>query len=138
MNTKYQKYINYIVNDVEAPYFINMKEMYGLRTDEYNLVLPKLYNQPVTIMGNRVFDKDNNEIYVEHNNGDWYKKEYDDQGNQIYYGDSTGYWVKKEYDVQGNKIYHEDITGFWVKYEYDNQGNEIYSEDNNGYIIDNR
>ena len=42
MNKKYEKYINYIVNDIELPYFKNMGENYGLRPDEYELVIDKL------------------------------------------------------------------------------------------------
>jgi YD repeat-containing protein len=121
MNKKYERYIDYIVNDLEIPYFINMKEMYGLSEKEYEMVLSKIYNQPVTIRGHYVYN-----YYV-----------YNNRGNEIY-EDADGYWVKREYDDHGNLIYREDSTGFWVKYEYDNQGNEIYSEDSNGYIIDNR
>ena len=51
MNKKYERYIEYIANDIEAPYFINMKDNYGLRSNEYVLVLSKLYNQPVSIEG---------------------------------------------------------------------------------------
>ena len=70
MNKKYQRYIEYIVNDIELPYFINMKEMYGLSEKEYPLVLSKLYNQPVTIKSNRVYGTNGNEIYWEDSNGD--------------------------------------------------------------------
>jgi YD repeat-containing protein len=94
-----------------------MRDSYGLSPNEYELVLSKLYNQPVTIISDYV---------------------YNEQGNSVYYEISNGFWQKWGYDEHGNLIYREDSTGFWVKYEYDNQGNEIYSEDNNGYIIDNR
>ena len=117
MNKKYERYINYIVNDIEAPYFTNMKDNYGLKDNEYELVLSKLYDQPVTIEFNGV---------------------YDTNGNQIYYEDSNGNWAKWEYDTNGDKIYSEDSTGYWVKRKYDTNGNVIYREDSNGTIIDNR
>jgi hypothetical protein len=117
MNKKYERYINYIVNDIEAPYLINMKDNYGLKDNEYSLVLSKVFNQPVTIRDNRV---------------------YDTNGNVIYYETSTGYWSKYEYDTNGNVIYTENSNGDWYKNEYDTNGNEIYYEDNNGYIEDNR
>jgi len=47
MNKKYEIYIDYIVNGIQPPYFKNMRDQYGLRPDEYELVLSKLYDQPV-------------------------------------------------------------------------------------------
>ena len=118
MNKKYERYIEYIVNDIKPPYFKNMVDNYGLSPDEYELVLSKLYNQPVTIKGKLV---------------------YDNKGNKIYYeAISIGYWYKYEYDTNGNIIYHENSEGSWYKTEYDNDGNEIYFEDSDGYIIDRR
>ena len=117
MNKKYERYINYIVNDIEAPYFKNMEDQYGLSPDEYKLILTILYNQPVIIKGNYVYNTDGNEIYLE--TGD-------------------GFWIKQEYDINGNEIYYENSNGEWGKYEYDINGNEIYFEDSNGEIIDNR
>ena len=90
MNKKYQKYIDYIVNDIELPYLKSL-EQYGLKDNEYESVLSKVYNQPVTIKSNRV---------------------YNTNGNLIYYEDSNGYWVKQEYDTNGNKIYFEDSDGY--------------------------
>ena len=90
MNEKYQKYINFIVDDIEVPYFENMKDSYGLKDSEYELVLSKVFNQIVIIEGNYV---------------------HDDQGNNIYYEDSTGYWYKWVYDNQGNLIYRQDSNG---------------------------
>jgi hypothetical protein len=109
MNRKYERYIDYIVNDLQAPYFKNMRDNYGLSPDEYELVLSKVFNQPVTIKGDYV---------------------YNNRGKKIYYENNTGYWVKREY--------YENNTGYWVKREYDNQGNEIYYENSNGNIIDKR
>ena len=117
MNKKYEKYINYIVNDIEAPYFINMRDNYGLSEKEYELVLSKIYNQSVTIEGNRVYDTD---------------------GKLIYGENSDGSWTKQEYNTNGKVIYTENSDGGWVKSEYDSNGNNIYFEDSSGYIVDNR
>ena len=71
MNEKYQRYIDYIVNDIEAPYFENMRDMYGLKDGEYSLVLSKVYNQPVSIKIDRyVYDTDGNLIYYENSDGE--------------------------------------------------------------------
>jgi len=136
MNKKYIKYIEYIVTNIELPY-LKYLNMYGLKDYECVLVLSKLYDQPVTIEGNGVYDTNGNKIYIEDSNGYWAKWEYDTNGDKIYYENSNGYWYKKEYDTNGNEIYFETSNGYWSKYEYDNQGNIIYREDSNGDIIDN-
>ena len=110
MNNKYQKYINYIVNDIELPY-IKSLEPYGLKQDEMDLVLSKVFNQPVKFVVNRVFDIDNNEIYIEDSNGYWVKYEFNEDGNLTYVKDSKGYWIKSEYNEHGNIIYYEDSNG---------------------------
>ena len=140
MDTKYQKYIEYIVNDIQPPYFFNMKEMYGLSPNEYKSVLSKVFNQPVSIMGNNhhVYGELERIIYSEYDNGYWEKYEYDEQGNKIYHEDSYGFWSKYEYDNQGNEIYFVDSDGFWEKWEYDDRGNLIYNEDSDGNIEDRR
>ena len=138
MNNKYERYIEYIVNGIEAPYFKNMEDQYGLSHDEYKLILTILYNQPVTIEGKHVYDANGNLIYWEYSNGFWHKREYDTNGNKIYYEDSGGDWVKYEYDTNGNKIYFETSDGFWYKKEFDTNGNQIYYEDSDGVIVDNR
>ena len=117
MNKKYKKYIDYIVNDIEAPYFINMRDNYGLKQEEYELVLGNIFNQPVTIEGKHVYNTNGNDIYFEYSNG---------------------YWGKREYDTNGNLIYTEYSDGDWIKREYDTNGNEIYYETSNGFIRDNR
>jgi len=95
MNKKYERYINYIVNDIEKPYFINMRDQYGLRPDEYELVLSKLYDQDVKV------DIIVANMYV-----------YDRQRNTLYYeNDITGNWIKYEYDANGNLIYSENSNG---------------------------
>lgn len=120
MNKKYERYIDYIVNDIQPPYFINMRDQYGLRPDEYELVLSKVFNQ-----GKLIFYEDS-------------KGFYDNQGNLIYIENSDGDWSKYEYNTQGKLIYYENSDGFWEKREYDDQGNLIYFENSNGYIEDNR
>ena len=138
MNKKYEKYINYIVNDIQAPYVINMRDQYGLKDNEYSLVLSKIYNQPVRIKGKSVYDSNGNNIYGESSDGYWNKREYDVNDNIIYFENSDGDWYKKEYDTNGNIIYYEDSDGSWYKREYDSNGNNIYFEDSSGYIRDNR
>jgi hypothetical protein len=62
MNKKYQKYISYIVSDIEKPYLINMRDNYGLKQEEYSLVLSNIFNEPVTIKGNDVYNTNGNRI----------------------------------------------------------------------------
>jgi hypothetical protein len=126
MNKKYERYINYIVNDLETPYFKNMGENYGLSEKEYKTVISKLFNQPISVQLS--FENP----LAESN------KVYNKNGKPIYYEDSDGYWIKREYDTNGNEIYHEDSNGVWIKREYDTNGNVIYFEKSDGLIIDNR
>jgi hypothetical protein len=111
MKKKYERYINYIVNDIQAPYFINMRDNYGLKQEEYSLVLSKVFNEPVRIKDNRIYDTNGNTIYYETSDGSWYKNEYDTNGNNIYYESSDGYWEKKEYNTNGKVIYYETSDG---------------------------
>jgi len=96
MNKKYEKYIDYIVNDIEEPYFENMKEMYGLSEKEYEMVLSKIFNQPITLF----------------NNNSLLLNVYNQYGDKIYHEKVNGFWVKKEYDANGNEIYYEDNNGY--------------------------
>jgi hypothetical protein len=116
MNKKYERYINYIVSDIKPPYFNNMRDHYGLKSDEYPLVLSKVYNQPVSIKDNYVFDINGNKIYYEYSDGSWEKREYDKQGNKIYYEDSDDSWYKREYHTNGNILYFEDSDGYIEDY----------------------
>ena len=139
MNKKYERYINYIVNDIKPPYFKNMEDHYGLKDNEYELVLSKVFNQPVSIKDNhRVYDTNGNLIYRETSDGDWIKYEYDTNDNVTYSEYSNGDWEKYEYDTNDNEIYSEDSDGYWVKREYDSNNNETYYEDSYGVIDDNR
>ena len=132
MNKKYERYINFIVSDIEVPYFFNMKEMYGLKDSEYELVLSKVYNQPVTIRGRDVYNTNGNEIYIETSDGHWRKTKWDENGNEVYRINEVGFWSKWDYDDNNNVIYYEDSDGFWSKHTYDKDGNEIYYEDSRG------
>ncbi len=152
------KFIDNVLKWVKEPYFKNMEGL-ALTDNEYKLILSKIFDQPVTVKdddvyntnGNKIYyedsygywikygyDANGNEIYFENSNGDWYKGENDDQGNLIYFEDNNGYWYKKEYDTNGNVIYYENSNGYWRKHEFDEQGNEIYFEDSHGNIIDKR
>ena len=131
MNKKYERYI-------EPPYFKNMEDHYGLKEEEYELVLSKLFNQPVTIKGYNVYDTNGNRIYYEYSSGFWEKYEYDTNGNEIYTENGNGFWYKQEYDINGNVIYIDNSNGYWEKWEFDANGNEIYYEDSNGVIRDRR
>ncbi len=142
MNTKYQRYIDFIVNEIQEPYIHNMKEMYGLKDDEYEMVLSKVINQPVSIVGksdyhNRnVYDKKGKNIYFENTYGGWIKHKYDEQGREIYFEDNYGNWERREYN--GNEFYLENHRGYWARSIYDDLGNEIYYEDSDGGFEDNR
>ena len=46
-----------------------MEDHYGLRLDEYKLILSKVFNQPVNIKGNHVYDINGNRIYYENSDG---------------------------------------------------------------------
>ena len=62
----------------------------------------------------------------------------DKNGKEIYYEHLNGYWQKREWDSQGKLIYYEDSNGYWEKHEYDSKGKEIYYENSKYKIIDNR
>ena len=110
MKDKYKEWISYIARDIELPY-IKYLEAYGLKQDDYHLVLSKSYNQPVTIKGRNVYNTNNNLIYWEDSNGSWGKYEYDTNGNNIYYENSTGSWSRREYDANSNLMYLENSNG---------------------------
>jgi len=133
------RFIDKVANYVKPPYFKNMESL-GVSEDEIEIVFSKIFNQPVTIRDNDVYDANGNIIYHENIKGRnyWKKFEYDDQGNEIYSEDSDGFWYKTEYNTNSNIIYYERSDGFWKKYEYDANGNKIYYEDSNGRIYDYR
>ncbi len=119
MNTKkYQKYIDYIVDDLQPPYYENMRDNYGLRPDEYELVLSKVFNEPIKIIHDDTVVKQG--------------------GKTLYREKDTGFWVKKEYNADNQMTYREYNDEYWEKWEYDTNGNNIYYEDSDGDIIDER
>ena len=138
MNKKYEKYINYIVNELEPPYFKNMEEMYGLKRDEFELVLTKLYNQPLLVNYPLIYDKQERLLYSESSYGAWEMFEYDHRGNKIYFADYYGVWGKKEYDDNGNELSFEDSYGYWERREYDENGKQVYYADSTGTVVDKR
>ena len=99
MNKKYERYINYIVSDIELPY-IKYLNMYGLSDNEMVMILSKVFNESVSIEGAKVYNTDGNRIYCEDSDGYWTKREYDSNGNLIYQEDSTGNIVNKRYERQ--------------------------------------
>ena len=126
-----------VLKHVRKPYFKNM-EYLGLYPNEKEYVLSKIFNQPVKIYGNYIYDINGNRIYFERSYGYWEKWEYDINGKLIYYERSDGSWGKWEYDTNGNQTYFENSDGYWEKSEYNDNGNEIYFENSDGEIIDNR
>ena len=88
INSK-QIYINGISKIIRSPYFK------FLRVDEVpeelcNDIFSKLFKQKVIIDNNRVFDSNNNQIYSEYSDGNWFKFEYDSNNNLIYSENSYG------------------------------------------------
>ena len=57
MNKKYERYIDYIINDIKPPYIYNMREIYGLSEDEYKTVLSKVFNTNHLGSGKSLIDK---------------------------------------------------------------------------------
>ncbi len=144
MNEKYQKYIDYIVDDIEAPYYENMRDRYGLDGKiEFRLVLSRVFNQPVQYMGGTgTYDKQGNMIYYEglensDDEGYWEKRKFNELNDLIYTEDSLGQWEKHEYDANGYLTYREMSNGTWAKYEYSEQGKLNYYENSRG-VIENR
>ena len=138
MNKKYERYINYILNELERPYFKNMRDNYGVNEKEYELILSKVLDQPVTIVPNNdgtqsVFDKDYNRIYFERSTGEWTTNGYDNRGNRIYAETDDGYWERREYDNNDNEVYTINSYNFWQKWEYDNNNNVVFYENSDGF-----
>ena len=148
------KYYDKIVSILEPPYF-QILESIGIPKNQYETILSRIFDQPVTVGDWFIKDMNGKRVYEELKSGYWEKREYDENGNIIYIEKSDGSWVKREYDKYGNETYSENSNGFWVKSlydfdlliyfeksdgfwekrEYDNDGNEIYSEDSNGFWV---
>ena len=134
MKDKYKEYIQFIANDIEVPYHKNM-ETYGIKQDDYHLVLSELYGAPVSVKFGSivyiknsilVYDTNGNKIYVENKMGDWEKYEFNQQGEITYNEDSDGYWYKWEYDDDGSWLYYEDSKGNIEDNRFDNVNNQLY------------
>jgi proteasome assembly chaperone (PAC2) family protein len=135
--TPEEKYINGLSNFIKPPYFYNLR-VNEVPRELWVRILSKVFNQEVSVINNGIYDSNNNEIYYEHSDGYWWKREYDNNGNRIYYEDSDGFWWKQEFDKNNNLLYRENSDGYWRKREFDKNNNRIYYEDSNGTIMDNR
>ena len=145
MNKKYQRYIEYIINDIKPPYIYNMREIYGLSEEEYKMVLSKVFNHKVMIHYGfngteiSVYNTSADLVYYEsprfweefnrqkiggkyrvlfyHNSiGKTEMFEYDSDGNDIYFEDNTGYWERREFDIKCNVISYSDSYGNYEEY----------------------
>ena len=145
MNKKYERYIEYIINDIKPPYIYNMREIYGLSEDEYKTILSKIFNHKVMIHYGyngteiSVYNISADLIYYEtprfweefnrqkiggkyrvlfyHNSiGKTERFEYDSDGNDIYFEDNNGYWERREFDIKGNVISYSDSDGNYEEY----------------------
>jgi len=135
---RHYKMLDKISNHVQLPYFESMEGLTIYDKDDQKYIMEKILGKGIYFFVFSIYDDNDNEIYREDSDGEWYKYEYDGNGNMIYSEEENGYWYKREYDDNGNNIYFESSNGYWRKYEYDDKGNLIYSENSNGNIWDNR
>ena len=143
MNEKYQRYINYITDDLEPPYSKNMDD-YGLSDDEKKLILSKIYGKEINIrvtdgkyLTIEILDCLGNRLYWE-SPTIWYKNKIDCKGNTTYQENNTGWWCKNEFNENGRAIYSENSDGFWVKRQFNDNNKMVYAEYSNGDITDRR
>ena len=99
-----------VLKDIKSPYFKNMEKL-GLNNKEKKSLLSKVFNQPISIENQSIYDTNDNLIYREMVGDLWYKKKYDKNRNQTYFENNDGFWVKKGYDKNNNQIYHETSDG---------------------------
>ncbi len=109
-----------------------MKKFKGIEVDESEVTIDESEGDIY------IYDKNNDRIYHEYDDGYWVKKEYDENHNVVYYENSLGLYASTIYDKNNNEIYLEDSDGDWKKWEYDENNNIVYYEDSNGVIIDSR
>ena len=130
------KIVHVMKNDF--PFFKNMTD-YGfndtLSDDEYRYIFKKIFGETARRRGNKLFNKNNDELYFEKSDGFWEKTEYDDNGNEIYHENYNGFWEKWEYDERGNVIYYENFEGDWKKSKFDDNGNLLYEENSEGWWV---
>ena len=132
---KKDMFVNRVLSILELPYIKSLNSMGIDDKDTQELIFSKLFNDDIVIYYGddiEIYDSNNNLLYYESSNGEWYKREYDSNGKEIHYEDSDGLWTKSEYDSNGNEIYYEISNGEWVKREYDSDGYEIYYENSDG------
>jgi hypothetical protein len=140
MNKKYQRYIDYIVDDIEPPYFINMKEMYGLSEEEYKTILSKIFNHKVMIHYGfngteiSVYNISADLIYYESPRfwEEFNRQKIGGKYRVLFYHNSIGKTERFEYDSDGNDIYFEDNNGYWERREFDTNGKVISYSDSDG------
>ena len=140
MNKKYERYIEYIINDIKPPYIYNMREIYGLSEDEYKTILSKIFNHKVMIHYGyngteiSVYNTSADLVYYE---GPRFWEEFNRQkiGGKyrvLFYHNSIGKTERFEYDSDGNDIYFEDNNGYWERREFDTNGKVISYSDSDG------
>jgi len=88
INSK-QIYINGISKIIRSPYFKFLR-VNEVPEELCNDIFSKLFKQKVIIDNNRIFDSNNNQIYSEYSDGNWFKFEYDSNNNLIYSENSYG------------------------------------------------
>ena len=144
---------------IQKPYFKDLSEMGFHDKKSHDQILSIVFNKPVYITDNwnEVLDKkDNNPlyyetpdgywelyrwdndnlIYKEYPNGDYYRKVYDNYGNLIEHEElDKGNLFKFRYDRNGNQIYYEN-DGFWIVSEFNSNNELIYREKSDGDIYD--
>ena len=133
---KHYKMLDKISEHVQLPYFESMESLTIYDKDDQKYIMEKILGKGIYFFVFSIYDDNDNEIYVEYDDGSWDKYEYDDRGNRIYEEHSYGEWWKWEYDDNDNTIYSEDSDGYWEKTEYDDKGKLIYQEDSGGDIYD--
>jgi len=62
----------------------------------------------------------------------------DSKGNLIYLECEDGFWYKCSRDLKGRVLYYEASNNYWSKFQYDEEGNQVYYENSDGKIEDNR
>jgi|LakMenEpi03Aug12_release.lakeMendotaPanAssembly.Ray.scaffolds.fasta_scaffold272491_2 hypothetical protein len=103
------EYLDKIVNILEKPYFLEMRN-YGVdELDEQEYVLSRVYGFDIKIYESSIIQS-GKEIYFE-SNGNWILYEYNSNGDTIYCKNSDGDWYKYEYDEWGHSIYYENSLG---------------------------
>ena len=140
MNKKYERYIEYIANDIKPPYIYNMRDAYGLSEDEYKTVLSKVFNNKVLIHYSyndteiSVYNISADLIYYESPNfwEEFNRQKIGGKYRVLFYHNSMGKTERFEYDSDGNDIYFEDNTGFWERREFDTYGKVISYSDSDG------